>query len=261
MSENLKNVNQDEFFQNGLFSPELAKNAGEHFITYTSNFYFGSASTNKNFWKHNGTCFFLKGKRTFGVTCSHVVEAAKNKVCGDDVVQVGNLIIDDLDKRIIAQDSKLDICTFELTENDLKKVGVNKAFLDIDSALKRNEIKPGMSFILMGYPGIYHKNKSIGNLEVGYVSVIEVIQEVGNISHTCYVIPRERDRWVSNVNEYNQDIKSFNQFGGFSGGPVLFMGKFQTKFAGIIFEDNDMMDAWRIRYADYLNNDGTLNSI
>ena len=259
MNDKIKTIPWDEFIQKGLFSQELANNAGKHFITYTSNFYFGSASTNKDFWKNNGTCFFLKGTRTFGVTCSHVVEGAIEKISGDDVIQVGNLIIDNLDSRIIAQDKNLDICTFELTEKDLKEIGDNKAFLSIDSALKKNEIKPEMSFILMGYPGIFHKKESIGQLEVGYVSVIEVLQEQGNLSHTCYVIPRERERWVSFVNEYNQDIKNFNQFGGFSGGPVLFMGALQTRFAGVIFEHNDMIDAWRIRYSDYINSDGTLN--
>ncbi len=67
---------------------------------------------------HNGTVTFVKTpERMLGVTAAHVLQAylghAKN---GDVRLQIDNVVVDDLEDRIIDISEKLDIATFVLDD-------------------------------------------------------------------------------------------------------------------------------------------------
>lgn len=252
-------VENEEFYALGRFSYKQAQKFVELYGCYVSAFYFGSFPKETNFWRSNGSCFFLQGKEIFAVTCDHVVSTCELRINErGGVIQVGNLIINDLQSRIIDRDSELDICTFKISKNELRQIGKNKSALSFDKCLPRNSFQDDMTLFLLGFPGMLVKKINYQSLCLGMIGAFENI-EVGCLGEDHYFLSRKPDYWQSFATKANVNFKEIVSFGGLSGCPVFFQDKIQTLLAGIVYQDSKMSDSWLVRYADFINFDGTLS--
>jgi len=225
---------------------------------HASPIYFGNPN-NEDGKVNNGTVTLIthNGKK-YGVTNHHVIDAFRKRFEDEDInLYIGNQLID-LDKIVIDENEKLDLCTLSLDEYEdgkIKSYGeVPTHYFDVGE-FSIGELKQGDFVLFGGYPGAWRsqpeKNELIfDTLSSGGTKVSDVTDS--NIVcvlavEKCVVTLNFRDELPDNL-------------GGISGGPVfcheVSEGGISTfRLVGVIYEYTEAYDALLIRPISLLSND------
>lgn len=166
---------------------------------------------------NNGTIFFLNtGERVFAVTANHVYEefCKAKKYNQQTFCKIGNLNFDPI-KQLIDQSSKYDIATFNITKQEVTKIGS----LILTGSQKTWPPKPpeeGKGVFFAGFPKNERLNPDDKTINFGAGVVLCIATNVTSHSLMCqleseHTIPMNGT--VIPIDDYF--------FGGISGAPVL----------------------------------------
>lgn len=183
---------------------------------------------------NNGTISFVEGKETFGITCAHCIDGFIKR-CNTEAnifLRFGDLIVSDLESRIIDKDDDMDLCTIRLDKEELNRIGGERNFLNLS---KKPKLQSGTSLCIIGFPGKLVKPISENKLEAGIFCLFELIRD-GNLSNTSFIIELKKDEWKLGINQSGIDLKRFKDFGGLSGCPVFFQDVLVPVLVGVVFE-------------------------
>jgi len=183
---------------------------------------------------NNGTISFIEGKETFGITCAHCIDGF-NKRCKTEpniFLRFGDLIVTDLDSRIIDKNDNLALCTIRLDQELLNRIGGERNFLFLS---KQPDLQTGTSLCIIGFPGQIVKPIRKNKLEAGIFCLFELIRD-GNLSNSSFIIELKKDEWKIGVNQSGIDLNTFQDFGGLSGCPIFFQNELSPVLVGVIFE-------------------------
>lgn len=163
---------------------------------------------------HNGTVTFVKTpQRLLGITAAHVLNAYLRDADEFGVrLQIMNAVVDDMNDRIIHLSEKLDIVTFAVDEDLLRRI--DKNIVPLCSWPPRLPVE-GRGIMLAGYPGIERDARS-KEVTFGLFTALVIARAVTDKQITWLI---ERERHVANFEipllplEYG--------LGGISGGPLI----------------------------------------
>ena len=124
----------------------------------------------------NGTVFFASGDRTFMVTADHVFAAylEARKTFGNFArCQIGNLRFDPEDRMISRSDS-LDIATFLIADDDIKRAGDGRFPMSFDPMMPQT----GKGVFFTGFPGAARRRLSEREIESGIFTALTVADNI-----------------------------------------------------------------------------------
>jgi hypothetical protein len=222
----------------------------------------------------NGSTFFLDtGARIFAVSAAHVVEecltASRDpSFAGCMFGSEGQSVSVRLEDRLIARDRDLDMATFTVSEEEVRRVGkvvLRRCWKDWPPPVMQRD----RGVLFAGYPGVGRIQIGPRALEFGCISLSGIAQNVSEQNISTLI---ERDQLVRSfgTDSFPENFK----FGGISGGPVIAIT--ETKAirswipVGVIFEgpntSEDPAEAiagleivWA-RPIQFIHPDGTLDS-
>ncbi|MGF6759386.1 hypothetical protein [Paraburkholderia sp. GAS42] len=189
---------------------------------------------------HNGTLTIVQTpKKLLGVTAAHVLRQyeidLKNGPCR---VQLMNEVVDDLLERVIDVSDKLDVATFALDEDLVKRLG--KTPLGVWPPMPPQE---GKGIMIAGYPAVERVESKDFTVDFGLFTAIGVARTVTDMQITWLM---ERDFLLAKANipapppEY--------ELGGVSGGPLI------SWFESENFVSHHCLSGIVIEHPDYKNN-------
>lgn len=202
----------------------------------------------------NGTATIVRTpERLFGVTAAHVVSGIRQSQAEHpQTIQLMDLFLPEL--TLIGMDEELDLATFELTENDLIRMGKKVSPLSIWPPRMPKE-KGGI--LIGGYPKLGRVVMDRGVVEWGMLVAIGIVDQ---IVRDQIVWTIERDFNIPHPTI--PDVPANACLGGISGGPVLALietgGLQYQALAGIVVQGNSAYDFVIARRADYIQADGSI---
>jgi hypothetical protein len=107
-------------------SSGLGKAELEFVMSLTAPLFWVIRERDEEYRVRNGSAFFVDaGQGLFGVTADHVLKGLSADRAGHDVVafQIGDLPFDGAKNAIIASNDLIDIATFRITREELRKLG------------------------------------------------------------------------------------------------------------------------------------------
>lgn len=193
--------------------------------------------------------------RLLGVTAAHIVnsyfEQSKNL---NIKLQIGEEVVPDLQKRIIAISNELDSATIHLELSALD----NKI---IPLSWPPKIPQEGRGIMLAGYPGQERFEEQRRTCNFGTFTAIGIARTVTNDQITFLV---EREFGVPSKDI--ADLPKNYDLGGISGGPVI--SWFETKsfiasyhFAGIVSEASSDYEYIIAKRADFIEPDGSIKKL
>ncbi len=213
---------------------------------------------------NNGSAFFVRTpKRLFGVTANHVHEgfirareSFRTSSCHllpMSFDEPRTPIKIDLTERLIARSAECDICTFAVTEGEIRDLEVS--VIDLWPAMLPQE---GRGIVFAGYPGHERRFVSFRLLEFSPFPGLAVATTVNDRHISCHL---DRDYLVK--------TKGFSvapehyETGGMSGGPLFTVedkpsGLQVWRLAGVITEGLSQYDLLLASRADCLRADGSI---
>ncbi|MBI1748194.1 MAG: trypsin-like peptidase domain-containing protein [Acidobacteria bacterium] len=239
---------------------------GEHMskfpLRFTKAVFFGERPSRKKTTRiNNGTITLVNlGKGPIAMTCAHVISAYRKMIEELDnvIFQVGDVALDPI-AQLIAEDTKLDLASIELTEEQVKSVTADG---EIGSCVFEPvswpppTLKPGDFVALGGFPGGLrelpaHDEIVQGSWSCGGASVT-------TIDENRFSCQFEREYWVSPFGaEHHLELRDL---GGMSGGPAFIHRDLYWDFVGIIYEFSPSFDIMYLRSARVVNADGSFRS-
>lgn len=243
---------EEQRLAQGEFGETLIKLIASH-ITF---FAFGTKGPNGEAVDLlNGTCFFLQTpSRLLLVTARHVVEAFRNAKERNQgtICQVGNIPYDPVD-RLIAQGTKADIATLDITVDELKRMGK----LPISLWPPHPPDSDDQGILLAGFPAAATIEDDPWTRGFGIYASIGVAQRATEWQLSCSV--EWENTYATNLCPLpprNYDTS------GMSGGPVLLMrkkgGLLTFPLAGVISEGRRQTDTIVAERADKILADGLI---
>jgi len=205
----------------------------------------------------NGTVFFVSPDRPFMVTADHVYAAyldARNKFGDFARCQIGNLRFVP-EERLIARNEALDIATFAITSEEIKRTYDGKFAMSFDPM--NPQVGKGVFFA--GFPGRERRLLSEHEIESGIFTASTVADNVS-------------DREISGHfdREYQVDkpgrlpSPEVYEIGGVSGGPLVTMVDSANlcywRLGGVMTAFNTSFEIFYATRADFILPDGTLKS-
>jgi hypothetical protein len=205
----------------------------------------------------NGTVFFVSADRTFMVTADHVFAGyleARNKFGQFVRCQLGNLRFVPED-RLIARSESLDIATFAITSEEIKKTYDGKFAMSLDPM--NPQIGKGVFFA--GFPGLERRQLSERQIESGIFRALTVADNVN-------------DREISGHFDREYQVDKPGQptapegydIGGVSGGPLVTMVDSANlcywRLGGVMTAFNRSFEIFYATRADFILPEGTLKS-
>lgn len=201
----------------------------------------------------NGTVTVVKTPdRLIGVTAAHIINSYSAQSENLNLkLQIGEELIPDLQKRIIAVCDKLDLATISLGNSALDKKIVPLPW-------PPRAPQEGRSIMLGGYPGQERLEDQRRVCNFGTFAAIGIARTVSDDQIT-FLIERDFSLPLKDIKELpmNYDL------GGISGGPVI--SWFETKsfiasyhFAGIISEASSKYENIIAKRADFIRSDGSI---
>ncbi len=202
---------------------------------------------------NNGTVTIVKTpEKLLGVTAAHIVNSYFSQSENLNLkLQIGEELIPDLRKRIIAVCDKLDLATISLEPHTL-----NQGIVPLPWPPRVPQ--EGRSIMLGGYPGQERLEEQRRVCNFGTFAAIGIARTVSDDQIT-FLIEREFGVPMKDIKELpmNYDL------GGISGGPVV--SWFETKsfiasyhFAGIISEASSEYENIVAKRADFIKADGSI---
>jgi hypothetical protein len=204
---------------------------------------------------NNGTVTIVRTPdRLLGVTAAHIVnsyfEQSKNL---NIKLQIGEEVVPDLEKRIIAISDELDLATIHLEPSAL-----DKQIIPLSWPPKIPQ--EGRGIMLAGYPG-KERLEEKRTCNFGSFTAIGIARTVTNDQITFLV---EREFVVPSKDI--ADLPRNYDLGGISGGPVI--SWFETKsfiasyhFAGIVSEASSDYENIIAKRADFIEPDGSIKKL
>lgn len=209
----------------------------------------------------NGTATLLRlDGREFAVTCEHVLAKYRELRAGGDrtvVFQVGMLAFDPED-RLTAEDKRLDLAVFDLTN-----LGHARASVRGSGAFQFHEPRawppalptPEEEFVsLAGFPGA-GRQPPVGD-HIDFDTFALGAHPVTSAHRERLTFQFEREYWEPS---YGQPDPDFAALGGMSGGPVMVMRRLHWDMAGFITHFSESWDLLFAAPAVRLQSDGTLD--
>lgn len=245
-------------FARGQFANEMHVAAGQH-VTFFRWAYVHSILGTQGI--RNGSIFFLNiDGRSMGVTAAHVYRGyqeskrwARRIVC-----QIGNVEFDP-DRRLIAVSDKVDIATFELTHDELARIG-KVALVSAAAEWPPHHPFSGQAAYYAGFPGAtklwLDRNSISFGLHIGS-------GPIGSAADHQISMPFERRYWIDTMG-LGLPPEDFD-FGGISGGPILLPmekdGAWSFHLGGVISEFPAMKGVETVvaSPAHYIAADGSIN--
>lgn len=232
----------------GKQTPNSAQPALRLYQRYIAPFVYGPLPPyDQNTVINNGTISFAEGKETFGITCAHCIDGFNTRFRTEPNIflRFGDLIVTDLESRIIDKNDKMDLCTIKLDQEQLNRIGGERSFLYLSN---QPNLQSGTSLCIIGFPGQLVKPIRENKLEAGIFCLFELIR-YGNLSNTSFIIELKKDEWKLGVNQSGIDLNTFQDFGGLSGCPVFFQNELAPVLVGVIFESYPIKENGKL----YLN--------
>lgn len=206
----------------------------------------------------NGTVFFVSADQTFMVTADHVVAAyldARNRFGNFVRCQIGNLRFDP-ERRLIARSESLDIATFAITSEEIKRS------YDGRFAMSFNPMNPqiGKGVLFAGFPGLARRRLSEREIESGIFTALTVADNVSDRE-----ISGHFDRAYQVDKPGRPTAPEGYDIGGVSGGPLMTMVDSANlaywRLGGVMTEFSTSLEIFRATRADFILPDGTLKKI
>lgn len=203
----------------------------------------------------NGTTFFLQTpQKTIGVTADHVfqdfidAQASNNNL----ICAIYDLIIDDLENRLIDRSKGLDIATFRISPQEVRNI---KKYCISYWPPVIPEIGKGIMFT--GFPGEDRKQLASRKIEFGTYSALGTATSVRDTTITCQF---NRRNWTE-IRPFALPEENFD-LGGLSGAPMLTVldkgGVMAMALGGVIFEFSQEFEIVMASRADVILPDGML---
>lgn len=219
-------------------------------LDYVIYVFFADSPKKQNSQIYNSatTTFIDTGKRKIAVTNFHVIKHYETLKHSDEEIkfQIGKLAITDIQSRIIDKSPRYDLVTYEITQkeiNDLDKQWCSNRFWP------PKEVKQKEVLVFAGYPGIFRKIKSRGNVYFESVIILEEIISTSPENFKIFLDIENYDRLLG-----HREFDELIEFGGFSGAGVFRLNETKQistlEPVGIIFEG---IDKWRIQLASHIN--------
>jgi hypothetical protein len=164
----------------------------------------------------NGTVFFVSADRTFMVTADHVFAVyleARNRFGDFARCQVGNLRMDPED-RLIARSAPLDIATFMISPDEVRRTGDGRFAMSFDPMVPQM----GKGVLFAGFPGIARRRLSEREIENGIFTALTVADNVSDRG-----ISGHFDRQYQVDKPGRPTAPEGYDIGGVSGGPLVTM--------------------------------------
>ncbi len=205
----------------------------------------------------NGTVFFVSADRTFMVTADHVFNAyleARRRFGDLTRCQLGNLRFVPED-RLIARSASLDIATFAITSEEIRKTADSKF------AMSFNPMNPeeGKGVFFAGFPGLARRRLSEREIESGIFTALTVADNVGE-----WVISGHFNRERQVEKPGRPTAPEGYDIGGVSGGPLMTMVNSANlcywRLGGVMTEFSASLEIFYATRADFILPDGTLKS-
>lgn len=205
----------------------------------------------------NGTVFFISADRTFMVTADHVFAAylnARNEFGQFSRCQLGNLRFDPED-RLIVRSATLDIATFSITPEEIRKTGDGKFAMSFHTM--NPQIGKGVFFA--GFPGLARLRLSEREIESGIFTALTVADNVN-----AREISGHFDREYQVDKPGRPTAQEGYDIGGVSGGPLVTMVDSANlsywRLGGVMTEFSTSLEIFYATRADFILTDGTLKS-
>jgi hypothetical protein len=235
----------------------IAGSAGVEFEKYPLKFavpaYFGiRPQPGKPATVNSGTASLVRiGGRPYALTCSHVLEAYRNRSAeGTCIFQIGNCELDPL-AQLKVEDKNLDYALIGLTEAQGKKISKpdgpfdGKFFCEV-AQWPPGDVMKGDFVAFGGFPGELRQAMSFDELSFGSFS--SGASRVASVSEDYVVSQFEREFWVKHGHEAEPDT-----IRGMSGGPVFAIrhdsatGIMTYEFIGHIYEFSEDYELLYVR--------------
>ncbi|WP_372830812.1 hypothetical protein [Pontibacterium sp.] len=212
----------------------------------------------------NGTAFILDaGSRKFVVTAAHVYRSyltqkgqGKASIC-----QISKLAVD-LEKRLLSipNSNEIDIETFEISDQEIDKIGANVLRGSNDSWPPSRPKRDSM-VVVSDFPGIERQEKGIDYYSFGYYCFNTPINTISDRNFGCSF---DRKYWVDargkGLPPTNYDM------GGISGAPATALIKSEFgivtwRLAGIVYESvaSEMLEEIMFaHHVDFIRSNGEI---
>jgi hypothetical protein len=164
----------------------------------------------------NGTVFFVTAHGTFLVTADHVFAGyceARDKFGDFSRCQLGNLRFNPED-RLIARSARLDIATFSITPDEIRKTGDGKFAMSFDPM----NPQIGKGVVFARFPGLARRLLSERAIESGIFTALTVADNVSERQ-----ISGHFDREYQVDEPGRPTAPEGYDIGGVSGGPLVTM--------------------------------------
>jgi hypothetical protein len=168
-----------------------------------------------------GTCFAVRtSQRLFGVTAAHVIrdyEASKARGA-PLVVQLCDVLFN-IEGAIIAIDDRLDVATFELTEEQLR--AVQREAFNVGADWPPPAPVPGDMIGIIGFPEVMRERLSSQHSVFKAYAAFEFLQDIGERELVLAVDPEQFQYAVTETGMPPIDLN----LSGASGGPAVLYRK------------------------------------
>jgi hypothetical protein len=227
--------------------------------SYVAPIYWGNPREEGNI-QGNGTVFFVNtGENTFGVTNDHVVDIIIQRVAADHglVSQIGDLPID-IERRLIARDSGLDLATLRISEDEVARLG-KVVLTGSQSHWPPHPPLEGRGVFFVGFPGKERLAIRPRHISFGIYSGNTVATEVTDRVVTAHF---NRQEWIDHLG-HGLPPPGYD-LGGLSGAPLLTLVEqdrvLSWRLGGIVYQVHADEELLVARRADFIRTDGTLLS-
>lgn len=227
-------------------------------LNYVTYLYFADSPQkhNSKIYDSATTTFIDTGKRKIAVTNYHVIEHYERLRRVDDKInfQIGSEVITDVQSRIIDKSSKYDLVTYEISEKIMSALG--KQWCS-NSNWPPKKVKQKEVLVFAGYPGIFRRIVSKGNV---YFESVIILEEIISVSPDSFKIHLDIENYSRLLGHRKFD--ELKEYGGFSGAGIFRLNNLKQistlEPVGIIYEGSN---EWKIQIAshiDVINDNGTI---
>lgn len=200
--------------------------------------------------------FINTGEKAFGITNFHVYKKYLELKNANTLFkcQINTLTID-LESRIIDfnADSSVDIITFDMTNDEFKKINVIPLFhKSWPVKYKEDETEP---VFILGFP--LHLRK-IENLQHIIASFGTFMVTIASITDKRLNMVFDRDNWITCFDDKPVDISNIR---GFSGSGVFRMNNIVPELLGIVSDHAEGFDILFCTRSDLISKDGQIQKM
>jgi hypothetical protein len=192
--------------------------------------------------------FIDTGSKKFAATNNHVIQQYENLIKTQSNInyQLGPLVINDINSRIIDRNKFYDLVTYELLDEEINSLG--KQYCPF-TPWPPAEVRKDELLFFAGYPGIWRNIKSPGKV---YFQSAIFIEEIISTSPESFKIHLDIDNYKVLLGP--RKFEELTDYGGFSGAGVFRINDKKQiatlEPVGIIYEGSDN---WKLQFASHIS--------